>query len=564
MAQPPAQLAYLERPCSMTPKRPLPADFESSSATEQPIHRAKLLQSSSRNAVVKMPLRWDTEFWLEKRKESTPKDISRAGDHHPRKPDLSMCIRIYMRTERDWAWQVRSGVYLGHGQSKTTFRLISNGSETYEVLKIARKKDIEPEVFCAVSNYDLCTPILHNGWGKQVSDGGSYHCWITERTIPLDEFVKCRMADRKQCTLAAFICVLECISIGLQISDTHFFNFGVRFFSDLATEHVVVLIDAGSRGWQPDSPRWSKKEVNQKTMKKFWIHAARHNAQDPDLEDLWRKHHNVGSALAAAKAKWAKYSMLTHEPLRWQQILESLGATAEEETQEMKRNAAYNIIHFVASQRWHPTATFDSVCYKAYKQMQFDRKQDKILNDLHWRMTNKRWSDASVYDIVGFWYSLLEYRVNVLSQRPWSFSENAILTPTEVTKALHKWQDDFLWYEATAAQRQKKSSEKKSFLRAMLNKKAAWSYAAIAVLEIGLPILTLSDETNAPTVHVCEMAKFAEAMASWLQQFSAAMVKHQESECYQAALKYSSLDMSEADRGNKPPSNDKTQRFHCA
>ena len=76
---------------------------------------------------------------------------------------------------------------------------------------------------------------------------GAY-VWITERTIPLDEFVECPMANRSQCTLAAFICVLECISIGLQISDTHFFNFGVRFFSDFATEHVVVLIDAGSRG----------------------------------------------------------------------------------------------------------------------------------------------------------------------------------------------------------------------------------------------------------------------------------------------------------------------------
>ena len=94
----------------------------------------------------------------------------------------------------------------------------------------------------------LCPPILHNGWARQASDWRSYHCWITERTIPLDGFVQCPMANRSQCTLAAFICVLECVSIGLQISDTHFFNFGVRFFSDFATEHVVVLIDAGSRG----------------------------------------------------------------------------------------------------------------------------------------------------------------------------------------------------------------------------------------------------------------------------------------------------------------------------
>ena len=227
----------------------------------------------------------------------------------------------------------------------------------------------------------------------------------------------------------------------------------------------------------------------------------------------------------------------------------------------MKENVAYNIIHFVATQRWHPTVTFHSVCYRAYREMQTSREQDKILNDLQWRMTTNRWSDASVDDIVGFWYSLLEYRVNVLSQRPWRSLENARLTRKEVTDALHKWQEDFLWYEATAKQRQKKGANKNSLLRAMLNKKAAWTYAAIAVLEIGLPSLTLSDVINAPTVRVCEMANFAKAMAQWLQQFSAAVVEHQKSPCFQAALKYSSLDISEADRGNKPPSNDKTRRF---
>ena len=158
MAQPPAQLAYLERPCSMARKRPLPADFESSSATEQPIHRAKLLQSSSRNAVVKMPLRWDDEFWLEEMEEFTPKESSLAGRHHPRKPDLAMSIRIYMRTGSASAWQVSSGVYLGHGQSKTTFRLISQAAQTNGVLKVARKKDIEPEVFCACLLYTSPSP----------------------------------------------------------------------------------------------------------------------------------------------------------------------------------------------------------------------------------------------------------------------------------------------------------------------------------------------------------------------------------------------------------------------
>ena len=95
----------------------------------------------------------------------------------------------------------------------------------------------------------------------------------------------------------------------------------------------------------------------------------------------------------------------------------------------------------------------------------------------------------------------------------------------------------------------------------MLNKTAAWTYAAIAVSEIGLPSLTLSDETNAATVRVREMPNFVKAMAGWLEQFSAAVVKHQESPCYQAALKYSTRGIPRADRGDKP---DKTDPFHCA
>ena len=95
----------------------------------------------------------------------------------------------------------------------------------------------------------------------------------------------------------------------------------------------------------------------------------------------------------------------------------------------------------------------------------------------------------------------------------------------------------------------------------MLNKKAAWFYAAMAVLEIGLPSLTLSDEANAATVRVREMANFAKATACWLEQFSAAMVKHQESPSYQAALEYSTLGIPRADKGDKPG---KPDPFHCA
>ena len=94
----------------MARRRALPADFESSSATERSAPRAKLLQSSSRNAVVKMPLRWDDEFWLEEMDDFTPEEASAAARHHNRKPDLTMGIRIHMKTRSAWAWEVSSGV----------------------------------------------------------------------------------------------------------------------------------------------------------------------------------------------------------------------------------------------------------------------------------------------------------------------------------------------------------------------------------------------------------------------------------------------------------------------
>ena len=99
--------------------------------------------------------------------------------------------------------------------------------------------------------------------------------------------------------------------------------------------------------------------------------------------------------------------------------------------------------------------------------MQTSREQNKILDDLHWRMTCQRWSNASVDDIVGFWYSLLDYRVNVLSERPWRCTEDrctedVALTKKEVTQAIHKWEEDFLWYEATEGQRRSNANKKRA------------------------------------------------------------------------------------------------------
>ena len=49
----------------------------------------------------------------------------------------------------------------------------------------------------------------------------------------------------------------------LYLSDNHFFKFGVKITS-VATEHTVVIIDAGSRGLDPDL--WTKAQINAKIM----------------------------------------------------------------------------------------------------------------------------------------------------------------------------------------------------------------------------------------------------------------------------------------------------------
>ena len=111
MAQTSALLAYLEHPCLM------PAGFQRSSATERQPKRQRATEQPS---LVNMPLHWTDEFWLEEAKDFTSQDASLAGGHHPRRPDLAMKICIYMKTKSAWAWQVCSGVYLGHGQSKNS------------------------------------------------------------------------------------------------------------------------------------------------------------------------------------------------------------------------------------------------------------------------------------------------------------------------------------------------------------------------------------------------------------------------------------------------------------
>ena len=204
-------------------------------------------------------------------KSLAPEGI-RIQTHHDRQPDVGTGILVSV-WDRSGEKETYYGKYLGHGKSKTAFLLNSYEWKQKlrfdgKVLKVSRKMDMEPEVFEEASKHGVTTRILYKARGVDVVTEHEYHCWITDRAIPLDELCRDEEINRKRCALAAFHCMLKAAQLGLYLSDCHFFNFGLLVTNN-ATEHHVVIIDAGSRGIGSEAP-WNKSQVNNRVMKKFW------------------------------------------------------------------------------------------------------------------------------------------------------------------------------------------------------------------------------------------------------------------------------------------------------
>jgi hypothetical protein len=240
----------------------------------------------------------------------------RIKTHHPRTPDVGIGILIFMPNYRAGAEppQITEyyGEYLGHGQSKTAFELNHSGALFHgKVLKVAQANDMEPSVFIEASKIGLTTSILYNCAGIDVHSGRRFHCWITDRTIPLDDFCRDDDAIKDRCSLAAFCCILRAALHGLYLSDCHFFNFGVQL-NESATEHVVVIIDAGSRGIHRDA-KWKKSEINTKIMHKFWKACAKEAATNADLKNLWMYGNadSIATCLKIASEAWQTSPFLT-------------------------------------------------------------------------------------------------------------------------------------------------------------------------------------------------------------------------------------------------------------
>ena len=116
------------------------------------------------------------------------------------------------------------GEILGQGISKFVFGLHRfDGHFNGKVFKMVKKPfpndkpDMEPEVFADAQRAvppSFAPKIHYSGVAVDEDSQKRYQCWITDRTIPLDEFCKSDLCIKERCSLAAFYCCLEPLPTG--------------------------------------------------------------------------------------------------------------------------------------------------------------------------------------------------------------------------------------------------------------------------------------------------------------------------------------------------------------
>ena len=514
------------------------ATEHSRAAPSQPVRNFKHLPNPSGIPSTSRDL--DPTIRLEKSR--TPTNVRNWKDCHDREPDVGIGILIFIPKYRDGERSSEMteyhGKYLGHGQSKTAFELFCPGARFHgNVIKVSKAQDIEPSVFRKTAPLHLTTSILYNCHGVDAHSDRRYHCWITERTIPLDEFCRDDAAIKHRCSLAAFLCILRAALHGLILSDCHFFNFGV-LRTENATEHVVVIIDAGSRGIHPDI-QWKKSEINTKVMHKFWKACAKESATNAEILNIWQSTYNTNTEECLKKATdaWQSYPFLSKNQESICTLQQAMFATASYRRSAAHATSAYKIMElvgrFIAPDQWN--AAFASACYRAAIELRSElfSEEYKILDELYERITRTRHSDEEQHDVIMFWWRLHEYREREYARMKQS-SEEQPLTQKEASHMLDGFKWNELWYDLNFEQQQ--SKRWRSTVNTILHKKAGWSHAARAIMEYGLPQLEQRALADDATEHINALGQFARDMADWLQKFASRMHTYTETEGYQKSV----------------------------
>ena len=192
--------------------------------------------------------------------------------------------------------------------------------------------------------------------------------------------------------MAAFHCVLKAAQRGLYLSDNNFFNFGLLVTED-ATEHHVVIIDAGSRGIGRETLR-KKSDVNTTVMRKFWKHCKEESATSPEIEQIWRNPENTLEAcLQEAKELWKKSPWISGPGKSSAAIAQEMSERDASQRAMAQATSAFKIIAIVARwtapEEWNNASAF--VSYRAASTTKdLSAEEEKILDELYERLTRDR------------------------------------------------------------------------------------------------------------------------------------------------------------------------------
>ena len=219
----------------------------------------------------------------------------------------------------------------------------------------------------------------------------------------------------------------------LQNIDCHFSNFGIKL-TDNATDHVVVIIDAGSRGIHPDEI-WQKSKVNTSCMKKFWRACLTESATNEEIEKKWQYSDTLDACLLWAEQTWLEHPMITNSAMSIAAARIKQVATERFQRKEAQSTSGYKIMEIVGrfAGENHWDASFALTCYRAARNLDDDLTPEEtdILDQLYSRITSTRDHDTQLTDVMAFWAKLQTFREQEMCS-------------AQSIKARY---DDFLWYE---------------------------------------------------------------------------------------------------------------------
>ena len=466
----------------------------------------------------------------------------RIKKHHDRRPDVGVGILVHIpNTGQPGKTTEYYGEYLGHGQSKTAFELHCPDERFHgKVLKVtATANDMEPSVFMKASEFALTTSILYDCHGVDGDSKRRYRCWITDRTIPLDEICRYEGAIKSRCSLAAFCCILRAAQRGLNLSDCHFFNFGVPL-TESATEHLVVIIDAGSRGIHSDAV-WKKSDINTAVMHKFWKACAEESATNAEIIHLWQSNDNytIEKCLEEATRAWESWPFLTKDPVSSVGIWQAMNADKAFRRSRAQVTGAYKVMEivgrFTAEDQW--SAACALVCYEASRAIDdLSSEENQILDELYSRIIRTRDADDDLYDVMAFWRRLHEYGERERCRMLQSRGDQSV-TPEQASQIYESFKWNELWYDLTWEQQQNKGW--RSTTQTLLHRQAGWAHAARAILEYGLPKIEQAIQSTDATEHINAIGQFARDLAEWLKGFASRMHAYQNTVEYQNELQKS-------------------------